>query len=416
MARVAPETFFLLLLGFLLVGAVFLQFDAFRWLGGPFPLPVNHLNFLLWLAAFLLFLGFRGLPSQPVPLDVPRWLAYPVLLGLLALTAYMRLYRGDQPMGRYWDDPAICIIDPCNIFELHVFRMTFAIGHREPLYPYAAAGLWSLFPTMKGLLVQRITSALFDVGAGWLFYRLGRETTGKRMTGLFLAALGAFSKPMIMQNLGGMPGLTLPFIISLVLWFQFRLFRKPDLSHFLQWGFVLGFGFYSYIAYRPWMLFLAFITFAWISWKEKARSIRWPLGLFLVPALSGLFLFLLDRLFFVFPGNPVSKLWSWNFTVWILIQALLFAVMGYFYRIAQGKERLWVSWGLGVLLAGFLVYPLAMDPEITIKIHDERIPLREMISQLSICIRTLFVTGDDRSDMNVEGDPFLITKRRYWPL
>jgi hypothetical protein len=400
------ETFLLLLIGFLLIALVFLQFDAFRWLGLPFPLPVDHLNSLLFLAAALLFLGFRGLPSRPTPLDSPRWLAYPVLLGLLALTAYMRLYRGDQPMGRYWDDPAICIIDPCNIFELHVFRMTFAIGHREPLYPYAAAGLWWLFPAMKGLLVQRVTSTLFDLGAVWLFYRLGREITGKRTTGLILAALGAVSKPMIMQNLGGMPGLTLPFIISLILWFQFRLFRKPDLSHFLQWGFVLGFGFYSYIAYRPWMLFLAFATFIWIFWKEKVRSIKWPVGIFLALALSGLFLFLLDRLFFVFPNNHISRFWSENYLVWSVVQALLFTAMGYFYRTTQGKERVLVSWGLGVLLAGFLVYPLAMDPEITIKIHDERIGFWDMVGQFSKCVRTLFVTGDDRSDMNVEGDPF----------
>ncbi len=226
------------------------------------------------------------------------------------------------------------------------------------------------------------------------------------MTGLILAALGVFSKPMIMQNLGGMPGLTLPFIIALILWFQFRLFRKPDLPHFLQWGFVLGFGFYSYIAYRPWMLFLAVITLIWIFWKERAQSIRWSLRIFLTLALSGLFLFLLDRLFFVLPNNPVSKFWSGNHIVWILIQAVLFAVLGYFYRTTQGKDRMIVSWSLGVLLVGFLVYPLAMDPEITIKIHDERIGFWDSVGQFSRCIRTLFYTGDDRSDMNVEGDPF----------
>ncbi len=179
-------------MGFFLVALVFLQFETFNWLGVPFTLPVNHLNFLLYLAAALLFLGFRGLPSKPSLLDSPRWLAYPLLFVFLVATVYMRLYRGDQPMGRYWDDPAICIIDPCNIFELHVFRMTFAIGHREPLYPYAAAGLWWLFPTMKGLLVQRLTSTFFDVGAGLAFLSAGEGDYWKKNDGSHFGGPGCF--------------------------------------------------------------------------------------------------------------------------------------------------------------------------------------------------------------------------------
>ncbi|HVZ80835.1 MAG TPA: PA14 domain-containing protein [bacterium] len=412
------ETFLLLILGTTLITVSFLQFEAFRWIGVPFSLPANHLNFLIFLGAVLLFLGFRGLPESPNRSDVPRWVVYPLLALFLGLTLFMRLYRGNAAMGRYWDDPAICIIDPCNIMELHMFRLTFAIGHREPLYPYAAAGLWSLFPSMSALLAQRLTSALFDTAAGWFFYRLGREVTGKRLAGLFLAALGAFSKPEIMQNLGGMPGLTLPFIVGLILWTQFRLFRKPDLPHFLQWGFILGAGFYSYIAYRPWMLFLALTTLGWLLWKERARSVRWPLRLLLIVGVGGLFLFLLDRLFVIFLDNPISKIWRANLPVWLLIQVILFGTLGYYHRVTQGKERVLAAWGLGVLLAGFLAYPLAMNEEIGIKIRDLSIIPKDpshwvgsnfihtVWERASNSVRDLFYTGDDRSDMNVEGDPF----------
>ncbi len=423
-----PEAHLLLLLGFLLVVAVFLQYEPFQWLGSPLHLPLDHLRFLLELAALLLFLGFflglQGLPDKtPLP-DLPRWAAYPLLLSVLALTAFLRFYRADQAMGRYWDDPAICIIDPCNIVQLHIFRIDFAIGHREPLYPYLAAGVWWFFPQMKALVVERLSSTLFDVGAVWVFYRLGREVAGQRLAGLFFAALGAVSKPMIMQNLTGMPGLILPFIIGMVMWFQFRLFRKPDLPHFLQWGFLLGFGFYTYIAYRPWALFLAFLSLVWIVFRPKEQAIQasgqrasgrlspavhWAFRALLALGMAGVFLFLLDRMFVVFYDNPVSKLWRMNVWVWLLLQAVFFAALGYFYLRTQGKERLVVAWGLAVLLTGFLVYPLAMNAEIGIKIQDNRIHfhnLKEMTDQFVSWIRFLFYTGDDRSDMNVEGDPF----------
>lgn len=454
----------MLLLGLLLVGAVFLQNEPFQWLGVPVRLPVNHLDFLLFVAAVLLFLGFRGLPYPPSASDLPRWAAYPLLLFFLAVTVYMRMYRASDPIGRYWDDPAICIIDPCNIFELHVFRIDFAIGHREPLYPYAAAGIWWLFPNMKALVVERLTSTLFDVAAVWLFYRLGREVSGKRLVGLLLAALGAVSKPMILQNLGGMPGLTLPFIISLVMWFQLRLFRKSDLSHFLQWGFILGFGFYTYIAYRPWMLFLAFSALAWMLWqafvaprllgaapkppkagraKPKTVSVTFPQNIFSIlgmegaqkPApelsalywgllllvlagLAGLFFFLLDRLFVVFVGNPLSAIWSSNLWGWLGINAVLFGILGYLYAVTRGMARKIMGWCLGVLLAGFLVYPLAMNEEIGIKIRDISILpknpaewfggtfIHTVWQRFDVAVKALFLTGEDRADMNVVGDPF----------
>ena len=423
---VQPQTHLLLLLGFLLTGVVFLHYPAFQWLGIPIHLTADHLNLFLFLGAVLLFLGFWMLPARSTELSIPRWVAYPLLLAFMGLTLFLRFYRADEPMGRYWDDPAICIIDPCNIFELHVFRIDFAIGHREPFFPYVAAGFWWLFPQMKALAVERMVSALYDVAAVWVFYRLGREVTGQRLPGLLLAALGAVSKPMIMQNLGGMPGLTLPLVISLVMWFQFRVMRKSDLSHFLQWGFILGFGFYSYIAYRPWMLFMAFMTLLWILFTpepEAARpdkpaakkskfppaGLQWALRVVLVLGVAGAFLFLLDRMFVMFFDNPVSRFWRSSTGVWLLIQAVFFGAFGYFFSIAQGKEKKLVGWGLGVLLACFLVYPLAMNAEIGIKIQDNKIHFQNFAQvwrQVTDCVKALFYTGDDRSDMNVEGDPF----------
>jgi len=421
-AELSVETFLMMLFGFVLVGLVFLQWDAFHWICPSINLPPNHLNFLLWMGLLLVFLGFRGLPVRPSfepSHDLPRWGANSILLLVLIGAAFLRLYRGDQPQGRYWDDPAVCIIDPINIAELHIFRLTFDIGHREPMYPYAAAGIACLFPSMKPLLVQRLTSTLFDLAALWVLYRMGREITGKRTVGVLMAAFAAVSKPVLLQVLTGMPALTIPLVVGLILWFQFRLFRKPDLTHFLQWGFIIAFGTYSYITYRPWILFLTVTTLLWVLWRLRAQTTSWPVRIVLPVFAAGVYIFILDRLFYLFPDNPISRFWCQNLKVWILIQAVSGTVLVFLYLSHKGKDRTLLSWGLALLLLGVMVYPLAMNAVITKKIHDLSVipqsPLQwvkgefvhKMEANFLDTTRAIFKTGDDRSDMNVEGDPFL---------
>jgi hypothetical protein len=417
------ENFTVLIFGAVLVGLVFLQVDAFKWLGVPVAFPPNHWNLLLFVGLALLFAGFRMLPSAARVSDIPRWAAYGLLAVILGVAMFLRLYRIDEPFGYYWDDPAICIIDPRNLLDLHEFRMTFAIGLREPLFPYVAAGFWWFFPAMKPLIVQRLVSAFFDLAALWVFYLLGREISGKRRVGVLLTAFAAVSKPMIMQNLCGMGGLTMSLGIGLMLLTQVRLFRKPNLGHFIQWGIALAFGVYTYIAIRPWIVFLALVTLGWILWKKRTESSRWQVKAAAGLMALGFFAFFLDKLLFFLRGNLISQLWSEKLAVWLLLQALFLGAFIFLHTSSKGlsseeKDRQLTGWAMGLLLAGVFIYPLAVDPEVSLKIRDLSLLPKQssqwfsaeffhrIQDQVTTTIRNIFIGGNDRNDMNVVGDPF----------
>lgn len=420
---VSFENFILLLFGFVLLGLVFLQLDTFKWLGLPVAFPIGHWKFLLELSLALVAVGFWLLPPAPARTDLPRWATYLSLGVVLGIGVFLRLYRVDEPFGFYWDDPAVCIIDPRNILDLHNFRMTYPIGLREPLFPYVAAVFWWFFPAMKPLIAQRIVSALFDLASLWVFYRVGRELSGKRRVGLLLAAFMAVSKPMIMQNLCGMGGLTLCLGIGFLLFTQIKIFKKPNLPHFLQWGLALAFAVYTYIAIRPWILFLGLVTLGWILWKRKEDRARWAVKI-ASGALGLLFaLFFMDKLLFVLRDNPISRFWGGSLFLWIVLQVAFAALLIRLYRGSKGpgtqeKERQLTGWALGLLLAGLLIYPLAVNPEVSLKIRDlSLLPkhsseflsaqfFQKMDEQVTTTVADLFTGGNDRNDMNVIGDPF----------
>lgn len=412
------EHFLLLALGLAVIAVVVLQFDTFRWLGTPFTLSPNHLGFLMTLGLAFTALGYRTLPAQGTSFNLSRWVAYPLLALIFGVAAFLRLHRIDEPFGFYWDDPAIAIIDPRTIVDYHEFRLMYPIGHREAMYPFAAAGVWWLFPWLKPLIAERLTSALFDLVAIWVFYLLGREVSGKRLVGVLLAAFAAASKPMIMQGICGMPGLILPLDAGLLLLFQARVFKKPNLAHFLEWGTALGFVLYSYITIRPWIAFLAVITVGWILWTRRKEPLGWLTGVGV--GLFGLaFVFTYaDRMLTLFLDNPISRLWMGNGAVWFVLQVafLIFLVHGY--RTTKGKERILHCWALGLLWAGLLMYPMESNPEFSLKIKDISILPKGLSAwfspqfwhtvhdQTKEALTSVFVGGLDRPDMNVVGDPF----------
>ncbi len=417
--NLSPEIFILMVLGALLVGVVFLQMDQFRWLGVPFPLPARQLNDLLFLGAIVFGAGYWMLPPSRKDQDLSRWVAYPLLAVVFGVGAYLRFYRLGESTGYYWDDPAYNIIDPRSVVDLHQFYILFPIGSREPLFPYVLSFVYWLFPAWKGLVVQRVGANIFNLAAIWIFYLLGREVSGKRTVGVIMAALVAVSKPALLQNVCGMGGLTLIFGVGLFLLFQFRVFRKPNLAHFLEWGGALAIGLYTYNAARAWTPFLAFILLGWIFWKYRGERLFWPVrailfffALLFVPSY-------LDKMLGVLNNNPITKLWAPNFTVWFFWQAFFLTALIYGYRSAKGKSRVLCSWALGLLLTGILIYPLTTLPDAIHRISSISLLPKSageifsmkffnlMIEQLSKTIQAVFVWGEDRADMNVVGDPFL---------
>ena len=398
----------------------------FQWLGVPFALPPKHLNFLLYLGAAILAVGFWSLPSPDPKVNLPRWVAYPILAVIFAVGAYLRFYRIGESIGYYWDDPAYNIIDPRSVVDLHQFHILFPIGSREPLYPYVLSLVYWFFPDWKALVVQRVGANLFNFAAIWIFYLFGREVSGKRLVGLLMAAFVAVSKPILLQNLCGMGGLTLVFGVGLFLLFQYRVFRKPNLVHFLEWGAALAVGLYTYNAARAWTPFLAFILLAWILWRWRKEQLSWPVKAILVLFILGFMPSYLDKMLFVLHNNPITKIWAGNFTLWFFWQAVFLGALVYGFRVSGEKGRHLCGWALALLITGILIYPLTTLPDAILRIASISLLPKSgaemfsakffnlMTDQLTTTIKAIFITGEDRPDMNLVGDPFLDYHAAVW--
>ncbi|HJT24304.1 MAG TPA: hypothetical protein VJ873_06985, partial [bacterium] len=214
--------------------------------------------------------------------------------------------------------------------------------------------------------------------------------------------------------------------VALLLLFQMRVFRNPKLSHFLEWGLAVAFGIYTYISIRPWVLFLFTVTILWILFRHRKDKNRWALWPVLILFATGYFLFFLDKLLYVFHANKVSELWGSHFTSFVMIQVVFLVLLVFFYKTSAAKEREMTSLAMGLMLAGFLVYPLAMDPGISAKIRDISIlpknpgawfnpALFNQIKEgVSSTVAAMFSGGPDRADMNVVNDAFFDYHAVVW--
>ncbi len=415
---VSTKTFLLLTLGIFLVGLIFIQMDQFHWLGVALVIPERFRFILLMLGITFSAFGIWKLPTTASKADMSRRFAYPLLVVIVIVGTVLRFIRAGQAFWAYWGDPAMNVEYMIHACDFHWFPVIYPGSASEPLYTWVGGVVSLIFPTWKALFVQRFTGNLFNIPVIWLCYRLGREVSGKRTVGVVLAALVAASKPLILLDLSGMGPLSSPLAIALYLWFQFRLFKKPNLSHFLQWGAILAFGLYTYNATRPWPPFLIVITLGWILWKEKQDKVEvwWP-----VKSLTLLFsfcylLFYVDNMLSVLHGNPIAQFWGYSVPLWVFIQIIFLIGLIYGYRVSGDAGKRLCGWAMGVMVAGVLSHPLALHTESAMRIHNQSLLpenlsgwfsmafINKMIHQNREVFYAWFVAVNDRSDMNVMGD------------
>ncbi len=386
------------------------------------PSPVFHLA----LGLGLLLAYWRYLPTQTAPgLISKNWgLIWFWVIFLAAV--FLRFQRIHEEPGCYWDDPAVCIVDPQGILNFHEHPMLMPLGQREPFFSYFLAGLWSLAPTAHAIFIQRLGGAILDLTAVWLFYFLGKEAGGVTV-GLVAEALAAFSKPMIIEDLIGMTAVTVPLAVALVLWITFRLFKKPDWGRFAQWGLALGFAPYNYTPIRTWLPFIVTSVFVWI-WFYKRKDSKHNQGRS-ADQIYGWGIVFFWNLLFLKVNNfiPVNSflfnlLNSWWF--WISVLLIYFILSGLLIFRGGGEKdgylKIAPRFFLGVLLAVAIIYPLASDPEIAVHpsglsiFHDQQtrtfhyqdtVPFL-LLHKTWVSIETMFYSGQDRGDLNLPWDAF----------
>jgi hypothetical protein len=412
----------LLLAGFLaLFALVLFTLPAFSWMFPPakaFALPgVQWILVALWVG---MIVAFKRSPEPTSSPDFSPGKTRLLLFIILGVGAYLRLFHGDSPMGSYADTQAQEILDERRVsdFKDYYDAFVFPVGVREPFFPYFSIFLWKLFPGMSSLMNQRLAPVLLDLGTLLVLYLIGKEAANRRV-GLWAAALGAVSKPLIMRSLEGMSIMSLSLGVAVALLFFIRLLQRPTLSRFLQWGLALSFGIYTYTPYRPFVPFFIFAALAW-TWTAQKKGGALEENVKLLLGATG-FLFLV---YFFYDNNafPYGNWLAWlkdlnNYWLPALVLALYF-ILG-IRLLSKTKppeaEAPWMGWLAGSWICLVLTYPIMTNETIVNQIRGVRLGengflewtyLHNALAQVGGALQLLFTGGNDRVDMFIPNDAF----------
>lgn len=393
---------------------VLLTFLNFKWAIPPkFPSIPYAQSYGALLVLFIgMVLGFWLLPEKEAEKDLSPLAARFWLITALGVGAYLSLCHVNTPVSTYWMDNDL--ENPRYVADLHIYPGGVVFGAEEPFGNWLQILFYRLFPGLSSIVIERISATLVDLCLIWLLYLLGKEVGGRR-TGVIAAALGSVSKPVILKVIWAVRMTSPPLGPALALLFIFRLLKKPDLSHFLQWGLALAIGTYFYAPYRPFIPFFIFFILGWAFLHEKKQDIHWSWWAFV--GASALVFFI----YFAYTNDA--------FTVDGLIARIL-AVSGdilpclvlicFFLLALFVFPKMWGSGTCPKLtgwLAGSWLCVLASFPIMGNDVFIGRIREYESISSVSVYFsrlvqnaiwrfQAIFFEGGDRSDMAIPGDAF----------
>jgi hypothetical protein len=202
---------------------------------------------------------------------------------------------------------------------------------------------------------------LIDLAAIWAFYLAGKEIGGRRM-GIVLMAMGAISKAMITVCRFGYGCDTTVLACSLALLFFLRLLKKPDLSHFIQWGVALGFGAYCYVPFRVWTPVLLGMVWLWVfsdPRERKGNAYRWILGFGLIIAWAFLFLY---KNYFLPVDNPIVQALTGWFGLTVVALGLGYSYVQVGRQGVNGEGSKLFGWATGAFLTALIMTILFLHP------------------------------------------------------
>ncbi len=325
---------------------------------------------LLVTVGFIALIVFFRLipPVQEGEWDIPVWAARTGFWFFMAVGAFFRLENPNQPVGFFWDDHYTIDSDIRNMLDFHKFYFLFPVGWREALFPYLSALLWVPFPKAPGLIIVLWSSVIIDLTALWLFYLLGKEIGGRRM-GLLLLAMGSICKTMIMVTKFEYGNDTAVLASAAATLFFIRLLKKPDMTHFLEWGAALGFGAFAYVPFRPWVPVFLGGAWLWVFSDPKERKFG-PYRLVLGPGLlvAWAFLFIYKNSFL-----PETSGWVRFLSGPGAILAALALAGSYAKVFLEEKEKGFsklFGWATGALLTALIMAPFYLHPHYSEHVAD----------------------------------------------
>lgn len=187
---------------------------------------------------------------------------YILLLLILILSAYLRLYRISQYLTFLGDEGRDVLVVKKMIVD-HKFTLlgpTASVGgfFLGPIYYYFMLPFlwaWKLDPTGPAVMV-----ALFGIATVYLIFLLGRNFFSVK-TGLLLALLYALSPVIIGQSRSSWNPNLVPFFSALLMLFLWRIAsRRAGKYDFLTVGIIIGIGIQLHYLF----LFLVVSTGIWL--------------------------------------------------------------------------------------------------------------------------------------------------------
>jgi hypothetical protein len=403
--------------GWFLIAPVFLLGTNAKWVL-PYGVSFSPAHAIMMGTAgfFILWNALRSLPRDPVPSDLGSFQARLLLFLLIVLGVLLRMHNANEPVGLYWYDQSEEARDPRYIVDLSIHRFIFDYGSRGPLFVYLIAGIWKLFPEASSLLAIRAAVIVVDALIIWVFYLLGKEFNGKRSTGLFFAALGAVSRQMIIKGFLGTYVNCFILFVALDMLLLFRLFKKPDLKHFLTWITAVSLGNYVYLVYRPWTIAMILIVAVWVFLKKEERSAGLAAWVLLL-GIGGFWIYyFLDNSDFLRqwlghrPNLPSSLVYAFMVLLaWNFLEV-------YWASRKEGKGLKLLYWAISCGLAYWLVKPFFESPALyerfqtaTVFMEETHLSLQWLaikFSEFSWVFRFLFFGDRDEGSIGPSGDSF----------
>lgn len=198
----------------------------------------------------------------------PEWVVW---LGLLLLSAGLRLWQLGQAPGGLYRDEAFNGLDALTVLDGHYPVYFPANNGREPLYIYLTALSVSVFGRtpfavrLPAALVGSLTTlAVAGLARAWFGRRVGWWTAW-----LWTATVW----PLHLGRIGFRAGL-LPLALSLAFWSGTCAYRRQTRQSWALAGLIYGMGFYTYLAMRFTPLLLL-ILIAYLGLIGRIRRL-WP--------------------------------------------------------------------------------------------------------------------------------------------
>ncbi len=210
-----------------------------------------------------------------------RVLSFVLLLSILSIALFVRVYQLDSIPGGLYPDEAMNGVDGLAAIESGDYKLFYPNNYgREGLFINLQALAVKYFGNT--IPVLKFWSTIFGTLAVLGVYLLGKELFQRRAAGLIAAFLLATSFWAINFSRIGFRAIMVTFLLSFAFYFFFKGLRTERLRTFFISGLIFGIGLHTYVAYRlaP-LILIAILPFLILSYENFLKRF-WKHGLIFI--------------------------------------------------------------------------------------------------------------------------------------